>query len=198
VCLAKIPSAFSFKAFHRGCGLGLGRLLTVKACGFLVGWSFGEAQVWFYSALDTNNDHGMRIFTIYMHLSRMTVSQSETTVNVESSSNQVNVADTSVQGIVDGKQTRDLPLNGRDWTTLATLNTGVSRVRDSNGSLTDKTSDFLFDSLSDWRDIALGLHIPILLPEATCVSEWDAHPTKTGLLPPVNGPIGFDSLPLRT
>ena len=26
------------------------------------------------------------------------------------------------------RQTRDLPLNGRDWTTLATLNTGVSQV----------------------------------------------------------------------
>ena len=45
LCLAKIPSAFSFTAFHRGCGLGIGRLLTVKTCDFSVGWSFGEAQV---------------------------------------------------------------------------------------------------------------------------------------------------------
>ena len=45
LCLAKIPSAFSFTAFHRGCGLGTGRLLTVKTCDFSVGWSFGEAQV---------------------------------------------------------------------------------------------------------------------------------------------------------
>lgn len=58
----------------------------------------------------------------------LTLSSSETTITVESSSNQVNAVDTSVQGIVDGKQTRDLPLNGRDWTTLATLNTGVSQV----------------------------------------------------------------------
>ena len=58
----------------------------------------------------------------------LTVSSSGVTVNVESSANQVNVGDTSVQGVVDGKQTRDLPLNGRDWTSLATLNAGVSQV----------------------------------------------------------------------
>jgi len=56
------------------------------------------------------------------------VASAETTVTVESSSNQVNVGDTSIQGVVDGKQTRDLPLNGRDWTTLATLNSGVSQI----------------------------------------------------------------------
>src|SRR5215469_2526178 len=58
----------------------------------------------------------------------LALSATETTVTVSSSSNQVNTADTSMQGIVDGKETRDLPLNGRDWTTLATLNTGVSQV----------------------------------------------------------------------
>src|SRR5438105_1551894 len=58
----------------------------------------------------------------------LTIASAETTVTVESSTNQVNSVDTSIQGVVDGKQTRDLPLNGRDWTTLATLNTGVSQV----------------------------------------------------------------------
>lgn len=58
----------------------------------------------------------------------MAVASAETTVTVETSSNQVNPADTSVEGVVDGKQTRDLPLNGRDWTTLATLNSGVSQI----------------------------------------------------------------------
>jgi Carboxypeptidase regulatory-like domain len=58
----------------------------------------------------------------------LTVSSTDVTVNVESSANQVSVGDTSVQGVVDGKQTRDLPLNGRDWTSLATLNAGVSQV----------------------------------------------------------------------
>ena len=56
------------------------------------------------------------------------LSTSATTITVSSSSNQVNTADTSIQGVIDGKQTRDLPLNGRDWTTLATLNTGVSQI----------------------------------------------------------------------
>ena len=58
----------------------------------------------------------------------LAVSSAETTVTVESSSNQVNAGDTSIEGVVDGKQTRDLPLNGRDWTTLATLNSGVSQI----------------------------------------------------------------------
>ena len=58
----------------------------------------------------------------------LTVASAETTVTIESSSNQVNAVDTSIQGVVDGKQTRDLPLNGRDWTTLATLNSGVSQI----------------------------------------------------------------------
>ncbi len=58
----------------------------------------------------------------------MAVAATDTVVTVTESANQVNTGDTSVGGLVDGKQTRDLPLNGRDWTTLATLNTGVSQV----------------------------------------------------------------------
>lgn len=58
----------------------------------------------------------------------LTISATTQTISVEASSNQINTADTSIQGVVDGKQTRDLPLNGRDWTTLATLNPGVSQV----------------------------------------------------------------------
>jgi outer membrane receptor protein involved in Fe transport len=58
----------------------------------------------------------------------LTVATSDTIITVNTSSNQVNSVDTSIQGVVDGRQTRDLPLNGRDWTTLATLNTGVSQV----------------------------------------------------------------------
>ena len=58
----------------------------------------------------------------------LSVAAADVTITVETSSNQVNTVDTSVQGVIDGKQTRDLPLNGRDWTTLATLNSGVSQV----------------------------------------------------------------------
>ena len=58
----------------------------------------------------------------------LSISATTQTVTVEASSNQINTAESSLQGVVDGKQTRDLPLNGRDWTTLATLNTGVSQV----------------------------------------------------------------------
>lgn len=58
----------------------------------------------------------------------LTISAANTVITVEEASNQINPGDTSVGGLVDGKQTRDLPLNGRDWTTLATLNSGVSQV----------------------------------------------------------------------
>ncbi len=58
----------------------------------------------------------------------LAISSTEIVITVEGSSNAVNSVDTSVQGVVDGKQTRDLPLNGRDWTTLATLNSGVSQI----------------------------------------------------------------------
>lgn len=58
----------------------------------------------------------------------LSISATTQTITVESSSNQINTADSSIQAVVDGKQTRELPLNGRDWTTLATLNTGVSQV----------------------------------------------------------------------
>jgi outer membrane receptor protein involved in Fe transport len=58
----------------------------------------------------------------------LTVSATDVTITVESASNAVNLVDTSVQGVIDGKTTRDLPLNGRDWTTLSTLNSGVSQI----------------------------------------------------------------------
>jgi hypothetical protein len=58
----------------------------------------------------------------------LTLSSTESSVTVEASSNEINPADTSVQGVIDGRQTRDLPTNGRDFTTLAVLNTGVSQI----------------------------------------------------------------------
>lgn len=58
----------------------------------------------------------------------MSVGQAAASVTVTESVNQVNTGETAVQGLVDGKETRNLPLNGRDWTSLATLNTGVSQV----------------------------------------------------------------------
>ena len=56
------------------------------------------------------------------------LSATDTTITVEASGNQVSTVDTSVQGVIDGKQTRDLPTNGRDFTTLAVLNSGVSQI----------------------------------------------------------------------
>ncbi|MBV9082927.1 MAG: TonB-dependent receptor, partial [Acidobacteriaceae bacterium] len=59
---------------------------------------------------------------------QLLVGGTETRVTVEASVNTVDTATSAVQGVVDGKQTRDLPLNGRDWTTLAALQPGVSSI----------------------------------------------------------------------
>ena len=78
-------------------------------------------------ATKTTNDVQLSVGAVRVLDTALNIS-TDTSVTVESSGNQVNSIDTSIQGVVDGKQTRDLPLNGRDWTTLATLNTGVSQV----------------------------------------------------------------------
>jgi hypothetical protein len=94
--------------------LGSGRYtVTVSAAGF---------------AAQTKNDVVLSVGATRELDFTMGVATTGVTVTVESSTNQISIGDTSVQGLVDGKQTRDLPLNGRDWTTLATLNTGVSQV----------------------------------------------------------------------
>jgi hypothetical protein len=49
-------------------------------------------------------------------------------VTVSSVSNSLETVRSEVQGVVDGKTTRDLPLNGRDFTALASLQPGVSAV----------------------------------------------------------------------
>jgi outer membrane receptor protein involved in Fe transport len=77
---------------------------------------------------NVQNDVELTVGTVRDLDISLAVASAETTVTVESSANQVNSVDTSIQGVVDGKQTRDLPLNGRDWTTLATLNSGVSQI----------------------------------------------------------------------
>ena len=100
--------------FYSAPNLSAGRYkLTVTATGF---------------ATKVENDVVLTVGSVHELDVPLSISSSDITVTVETSTNAVNPADTSVQGIVDGKQTRDLPLNGRDWTTLATLNSGVSQV----------------------------------------------------------------------
>jgi hypothetical protein len=100
--------------FYSAPNLNAGRYkLTVTAQGF---------------ATKVQNDVVLTVGSVHELDVPLSISSSDITVTVETSTNAVNPVDTSVQGIVDGKQTRDLPLNGRDWTTLATLNSGVSQV----------------------------------------------------------------------
>jgi hypothetical protein len=74
------------------------------------------------------NDLTLSVGATLEHDVSLSVSAGDTTVTVEASANTVNAADTSVQGVIDGRQTRDLPTNGRDFTNLATLNSGVSQI----------------------------------------------------------------------
>ncbi|HEV2325409.1 MAG TPA: TonB-dependent receptor [Terracidiphilus sp.] len=58
----------------------------------------------------------------------LTVASVANSVTVSVVSNSLETANSSVRGLVDGLTTRNLPLNGRDFTTLATLQPGVSAV----------------------------------------------------------------------
>jgi outer membrane receptor protein involved in Fe transport len=60
-----------------------------------------------------------------VHLSVAAVANS---VTVSVVSNSLETVSSSVKGVVDGLTTRNLPLNGRDFTTLATLQPGVQAV----------------------------------------------------------------------
>jgi outer membrane receptor protein involved in Fe transport len=82
---------------------------------------------------------------------QLPVGSEATTVTVTSSNNVVDTASSTVQGVVDGKQTRNLPLNGRDFTELAALQPGVSGLLtqfQSNATSTTRLSRGLGSQLS--------------------------------------------------
>jgi hypothetical protein len=56
------------------------------------------------------------------------VGQAQQTVTVESEVSQVETESTAVGALVEGKQVRDLPLNGRNFTQLLTLAPGVTQI----------------------------------------------------------------------
>ncbi len=58
----------------------------------------------------------------------------QTTVEVTATPPAVEAATSSVSAVVGGTTVRQLPLNGRDWTSLASLEPGVSVVRTQNGA----------------------------------------------------------------
>jgi len=59
------------------------------------------------------------------------------TITAVSEAAVVDLATSQTGGVESGKQVRELPLNGRDWTTLASLQPGVSIVRTENPVVLD-------------------------------------------------------------
>lgn len=59
----------------------------------------------------------------------MAVGQSRQTVQVTEEAPTIQLATATISGVVQGSEVRELPLNGRDWASLATLQPGVVSVR---------------------------------------------------------------------
>jgi outer membrane receptor protein involved in Fe transport len=59
----------------------------------------------------------------------MVVGQSQQTVQVTEEAPSIQLATSTISGNVEGSEVRELPLNGRDWGSLATLQPGVVSVR---------------------------------------------------------------------
>jgi len=59
----------------------------------------------------------------------MTVGAASQTVQVQGAATTVETNDATLGAVVNGQTIRELPLNGRDWTQLATLEPGVAQIR---------------------------------------------------------------------
>jgi len=60
----------------------------------------------------------------------MKLGQASDKVNVVSSEiSDIQLASSEVRGVVDSHTVNELPLNGRDWTSLTLLEPGVAQVR---------------------------------------------------------------------
>ena len=61
------------------------------------------------------------------------IGQASTTVDVSDAVSGVQLATSSLGNEVDSNTVQDLPLNGRDWSQLATLQPGISQLRNQSG-----------------------------------------------------------------
>ncbi len=59
----------------------------------------------------------------------LTVGQTSTEVQVTGAAPQIDLTSSAVSGQVESETVRELPLNGRDWTQLATLQPGVKQIQ---------------------------------------------------------------------
>ena len=64
------------------------------------------------------------------------VGQTSTTVQVTEAAPQIDLTSSAVSGQVESETVRELPLNGRDWTQLATLQPGVKPIENQMGFAT--------------------------------------------------------------
>lgn len=71
---------------------------------------------------------------------KMTAGVAQDTVTVTGTNNIVDNASSTVQGVVNGQEIRELPLNGRDFTNLAVLQPGVSAVETQFASSSTTTA----------------------------------------------------------
>src|SRR5713101_8329204 len=62
------------------------------------------------------------------------VGQLNQTVEVSAAPPEVQTASSTISATVDSRSVRELPLNGRDWTSLAALEPGVSRIPTQAGT----------------------------------------------------------------
>ena len=68
---------------------------------------------------------------------RLAVAGAEENVTITPQSTTVDLVTSQVEGVDSGRMIRELPLNGRDWTTLAALQPGVSTVSTQNATNLD-------------------------------------------------------------
>src|SRR5258708_5552949 len=59
----------------------------------------------------------------------LTLGQTSTTVEITGAASQVELSNSTTSGIVNAQTVRELPLNGRDWASLATLEPSVEEAR---------------------------------------------------------------------
>jgi Carboxypeptidase regulatory-like domain len=62
----------------------------------------------------------------------MTVGAATEKIEVTTVNPPIELGSSAISGVVGGGRIRELPLNGRDWTQLATLEPGVSQIRTEN------------------------------------------------------------------
>jgi len=65
-----------------------------------------------------------RVVNVAMHIGRI-----NELVRVQTEVPEVELASSEISGVVNGTTIRELPLNGRDWTQLATLEPGITSIR---------------------------------------------------------------------